>query len=208
MKKIISIVAFAVALVAVPSIPASGDASQQGCESSRGRAAGCSTDTVSVVAEPNTSVPLDFPGGATIKSILRDDSPFKTSVDGTDDSAESSGTDRFTFSNDVTRVEWIDGSYRRSHQWTSLRHKLDDSPVVPTPEPRTVGLTLLGLLLLLVTRKRITRRLLRAVKRSAQAHNAPKYASPRDEVHDRLVAICCNTSENWVSPLTLASHGR
>ena len=36
---------------------------------------------------------------------------------------------------------------------------------------------------------------------------ALKYTSPRDEVHDRFVAICCNTSENRVSPLTLASHG-
>jgi hypothetical protein len=59
MKKVLSVLALAVALIAVPRIPAYADASQQGCESSGGRAAGCSNDPVNV-PEPNTSGLLAF----------------------------------------------------------------------------------------------------------------------------------------------------
>jgi PEP-CTERM motif len=63
MKKILAVLALAVALVAVPRIPAYADASQQGCESSGGRAKGCSNtpgnDPV-IVPEPGSSVLLVF----------------------------------------------------------------------------------------------------------------------------------------------------
>jgi hypothetical protein len=48
MKKMSLLLALAVALVALPKVPAYADASQQGCESSDGQAAGCSSDPVSV----------------------------------------------------------------------------------------------------------------------------------------------------------------
>lgn len=59
MKNILSVLALAVALVAVPRIPTYADASQQGCESSGGRAAGCSNAPVNV-PEPGTSALLAF----------------------------------------------------------------------------------------------------------------------------------------------------
>lgn len=69
MKKILAIVALAFVLIAVPRIPAYGDASQQGCESSGGRAAGCTNNPVSV-PEPSTSTLVAFGlaalGGLTI----------------------------------------------------------------------------------------------------------------------------------------------
>jgi hypothetical protein len=57
MKRILWIVVFAFSLIAAPMVPAYGDASQQGCESSGGRAAGCTNGPVSM-PEPNTAVLL------------------------------------------------------------------------------------------------------------------------------------------------------
>jgi hypothetical protein len=57
MKRILSVLALGFALIAVPTIPAFGQASQQGCESSGGRAAGCTNNPVNV-PEPNTSALL------------------------------------------------------------------------------------------------------------------------------------------------------
>ena len=57
MKKMSLLLALAVALVALPKVPAYADASQQGCESSDGQAAGCSSDPVSV-PEPGSLVLL------------------------------------------------------------------------------------------------------------------------------------------------------
>ena len=54
MKRILSVLVLAFALIAVPRISAYGDASQQGCESSGGRAAGCSNDSVRV-PEPGSA---------------------------------------------------------------------------------------------------------------------------------------------------------
>jgi len=57
MKRILSVLGLGFALVAVPMIPAYGQASQQGCESSGGRAAGC-TNGPANVPEPSTSALL------------------------------------------------------------------------------------------------------------------------------------------------------
>ena len=57
MKRILSVLALGFALIALPIVPAHGQASQQGCESSGGRAAGCTSDPVKV-PEPRTSALL------------------------------------------------------------------------------------------------------------------------------------------------------
>ena len=44
MKKIAAVIALGVALMVVPGIPAFADASQNGCEHSGGKAAGCTDD--------------------------------------------------------------------------------------------------------------------------------------------------------------------
>jgi hypothetical protein len=52
-KRILSVLVLGFALIAVPMIPAYGQASQQGCESSGGRAAGCQKDPVNVPEPTN-----------------------------------------------------------------------------------------------------------------------------------------------------------
>lgn len=44
MKKITAIIALGIALLVIPRVPAFADASQNGCEHSGGKAAGCSDD--------------------------------------------------------------------------------------------------------------------------------------------------------------------
>jgi hypothetical protein len=57
MKRVLLVLVFGFGLGALSLAPAFGDASQQGCQSSGGKAAGCSNGSVTV-PEPGTSVLL------------------------------------------------------------------------------------------------------------------------------------------------------